>query len=382
MLTKTHNFPDIELHTLLFNCFCNFVLCCYSSCIVENGQLLPCKNPDMENKILEVIKESKNYHWRPKLYCIIYILLNVSSLTSPSGLLALKQYVADILLDENIDIRETGISLAISLLYKHVYSELPVKTFELELADFTTEGRYLDLDHLDNNLAYKVYHGWSDKKDTIKIRKSGLPNQDDPLFEFFTDYSKVKKFLEFLAVSHMVDSEENIIKNPRPKNFDNLNYAIRYLNNPHKFFSSLLNNRSRFTNSSVFSLTKPKFIKLIGKAYGPESMKVLVDVCKEYLNKEKPYQLSAIEIVAGIGSASKYWEDDSLFIRLFEFAIKECAIHGSNAWTNAIDFISKNQVPERLIKIFNILVGAIPTVTSKKLKKLLRFIGKVAQKLA
>ena len=384
LLRRTHNIPDVELQTLLFNCFCNFVMCSYPDCTVRAGVFQVAGTQAKIEKIYQLVAESGNYHWRSKLYSCIYILLNVSSLSSLSQQCGAKEFVAGILLDENIDIRETGVSLGITLMYNHLKVALNNETEKVRLAEFNDEGRYLDLDHIESVRAYKVYHGWNTQEVVVKTRRSGVLDSEDPLVAFLCDPAKARKFIEFSAVSHMLESEEGIVKNPRSRNMENLNYAIKYLNNPHKFLNSLLSqNTTRWgKKSTFFSTSKAKLIKLCGKAYGPESLRVISELCKEYLCKEKAYQLSAIEILAGIGAASKFWEDDSLFTDLLTYSVTRCNIHSSVCWVSAFETLCKNQSPGRLCKIFDILLETFPTAPSKKITKTLKLVAVVIEKLS
>lgn len=382
LLKKTHNIPDIELQTLIFNCFCNFSISCLPNCSIKNGKISITGSSSIADKILELAQDSTEYHWRSKLYICAYILINMSSLP-PNALDEVKKYASGILLDENIDIRESGVILSTSLMYNHIRHHLSNETEEIELTSYTQEGRYLDLDHLDAIKSYKVYHGWTSIKDSIKVRRHGSPESTDAFYLFLTDPYKAKQFIEFSSISHMLESEENIVKNPRPRGTENLNYAIKFLNNPYKFLSSILAPKNRYSRKNLeFSVAKANMIKLFGKAYGPDSLIVMSEVCKEYIIKEKSYQLSALEIFAGIGSASKYWNNDLLFISLLEYSLKESSLHGTGSWVSAFDFICKNQTPGRLVGIFNAMTSYIPTLPSKKLGKLLKILGKVIEKLS
>lgn len=384
LLQRTHNVSDIELQTLVFNCFCNFSISCLPDCTVRAGITTVKPSRAKVEKIQSLILTSESSHWRSKLYFSIYSLLNISALNSLELLKDLKEFVAKVWLDENIDVRETGTSLGVSLLYNHLKLVSEPEEKPVVFSSFSEESRYLELENIENLNVYKVYHGWSAQTEQVKVHYHGEIDPADPLVNFFNDPAKVKQFFEFSAISHMLDSEEHIIKNPRSRNIENVNYAIKFLNNPHKFLSSLLSqNITRFAKKGKsFVNNKAKLVKLYGKAFGPQSVSVLVEVCKEYLGKDKAYQLSALEVLAGIGAASKFWHSGQVFMELLDFAVNKCTIHASSSWVHAFEFVSKNQPLSRLSNIFTVLVNVIPTAQSKKLSKVLKILSAVVEKIA
>lgn len=382
LLKETHNLGDLELQTMLFNIFCNYIMSSQPVCQVKNGKIMQIPNPHAVDYIESLINSCSSHHWRSKIYYIIFMILNMPALYCQSSWEKISAFLTQVMLDESLDIRETGIFGAITALYNIIKTQASVKMVDFSPSMFDEETRFLGSDEILKTEAYKVYQGWENYSDKIKVKKS-FNLTSDPLCEFFTSAEKIRKFIEFSAVAHMQDLEENFVRNPRTGNGENMNFAVKFLNNPSKFFTSLLIGRGKYSKkASNFVKTKAQLIKLFGKVYGEDNVKVLADVCKEFIVKEKSYQLSALEIFAGIGSACRYWENADLFIQLLEFTLANCTIHGVLSWEASFDFICSKQKPRDLMRILDVVLGSLAGATSKKVGKLLKLLGVVIEKLS
>jgi hypothetical protein len=383
LIRATHNLPDIELQTQVFNLFCNYFISSNPRCTVKNGSITLEPVPEIAQKVKQLIDESQSYHWRSKLYALLYIHLNISSLFNTFVVPELKLFLTSCLLDENIDIRETSVLVLNSLLYNQLRHEYKEEYIPFIPSESIGETQYLDLASSSGALTYKPYQGWWPCTDSIKTQAKVSQTQTDAVLDFFTTPAKVAQFIQFSAVGHMLATEEHIVKNPRTAGLEDTNFSIRFLNNPYKFLLSMMGGRSRFFQTATnFSKTKAKLVKLVGKLHGEEAMRILAEACKEFMGKDKEHQLAAVEIIAGIGRCCRIWNKNQLFIEILEHILQNCSIHGLQNWTESFGYLCQNQTVEHLTAVFRLIISKVSGFSSKKLGKWLKVTTKIIESLA
>ena len=372
ILSKTQQFSDIELQTQIFNFFSNFVMSFYPSCRLVNKKFTICENSLVTEKILFLIKSNLILHWRSQLYLLILILTYKNSFKI-DHFPVLSQYLTNLVIDENFDIRETAQRVLGSYLWLYTKSNLERSVIQFTPTMFNDHSRYLDQSHISQSMP--VYVGWTNTKFEITVKKGQNTEKKDEISEFFMNKEKIGKFFEFLAVGHMLKSEESIVNNPRTRMNDNVNSSIRFLNNPHKFLEAFY--MRPFGSSPDFSIKTANLVQYFGELYGESQCQVLFETCEKYILREKPYQAAALEILAGLGKASRTWASSDRFLQSLNFAFRNSQINSVNTWKNMLIISLKKLSLSVQLKIFNNLLELMSLFSNKKLSKILKLLSNV-----
>ena len=381
ILNKTQQFSDIEVQTQIFNYFCNFVMSFYPNCRLVNKKFEISENLESTQKLLSSILQNSSSHWRTQLYLLILLLIYKNSF-SVNQIEEVYKYLGRLVIDENYDIRETAQSVLAAYLYMDSKSCIKKEKLKFVPQEFEQNLRYLAKGVIDRPTP--VYFGWSSKEFeyNVRVRDSDVKTclEGSFLFKLFNDTEKVEKFFEYLAVGHMLKSEEGIVSNPRTRMNDNVNSSIRFLNNPHKFIEAFYINPRGY--HSDFSEKTAKLIRYFGTIYGESSCQLLFETCEKFLLKDKHYQCAALEVLAGLGSASRVWSSSTRFLQTLSFAFRHSAMNSIQNWNSMLGYSLKKLSLSIQLTVYNTLLDQMTLFSNKKLSKILKLLATLTSILA
>ena len=381
ILNRTQQFSDVEVQTQIFNYFCNFIMSFYPNCRLVNKKFEISENQESTQKLLASIQLNASSHWRAQLYLLILLLIYKNSVL-PDQLEAVYKYLGRLVIDENYDIRETAQKVLAAYLYMDSKSCVRKEKRRFVPQDFAQGLRHLGSEAVDRPTP--VYFGWSRQEFEYNVRSrdsDGKPGlQDSCLFQLFNEAEKVEKFFEYLAVGHMLKSEESIVNNPRTRMNDNVNSSIRFLNNPHKFIEAFYINPRGF--HSDFSEKTAKLVRHYGMIYGESSCQLLFETCEKFLLKDKHYQCAALEVLAGLGSASRVWPDSGRFLQTLSFAFRHSAMNSIQNWNSMLGYSLKKLALSVQLTVFSTLLDQMTLFSNKKLSKILKLLATLTSILA